>query len=127
MSEIFDHVVASRYLQPGETTFDDVLHRVANFIGDSDEERAEYYEMMSKGYFLPNSPTLMNAGTDNPMLSACFALPVEDSIEGIFDAVKWAAMVHKQGGGTGSTSTRSVPRVQLSGLQTVSPAVSYRS
>ena len=101
MSEIFDHVVASRYLQPGETTFDDVLHRVANFIGDSDEERAEYYEMMSKGYFLPNSPTLMNAGTDNPMLSACFALPVEDSIEGIFDAVKWAAMVHKQGGGTG--------------------------
>ncbi len=101
MSEIFDHVVASRYLQPGETTFDDVLHRVANFIGDSDEERAEYYEMTSKGYFLPNSPTLMNAGTDNPMLSACFALPVEDSIEGIFDAVKWAAMVHKQGGGTG--------------------------
>lgn len=101
MSEMFDHVVASRYLQPGETSFDDVLHRVANFIGDSDEERAEYYEMMSKGYFLPNSPTLMNAGTDNPMLSACFALPVEDSIEGIFDAVKWAAMVHKQGGGTG--------------------------
>ncbi len=109
-------VLAARYLaknpegKPQETP-GQMLARVAqavaaaeeNFGGAPEAQRyARLFEaFMSEGRFLPNSPTLMNAGRPLGQLSACFVLPVHDSLESIFEAVKQTALIHKSGGGTG--------------------------
>jgi ribonucleoside-diphosphate reductase alpha chain len=98
-------VLNKRYLKDGETP-ERLLERVAFFLGENDQEKQEFYTVMRDLDFLPNSPTLTNAGKPKGQLSACFVLPVEDSMEGIFDAVKNMALIQKSGGGTGFSFSR---------------------
>ncbi|MCB5224882.1 MAG: vitamin B12-dependent ribonucleotide reductase [Candidatus Cloacimonadaceae bacterium] len=100
-------VLEKRYFRKNEAgelleDWDTLIRRVAKDIADGDPEKEnEYFELLDSGYFLPNSPTLMNAGGDLQQLSACFVLPIEDSMESIFETLKNAALIHKSGGGTG--------------------------
>ncbi|HKM41701.1 MAG TPA: adenosylcobalamin-dependent ribonucleoside-diphosphate reductase [Methanocorpusculum sp.] len=100
-NSVVDSILAARYYRSGETSFEDVCRRVADALGETPEETKEYYDAMFSLSFLPNSPTLMNAGTPLGQLSACFTLPVHDSLPEIFDAVRWGAIIHQSGGGTG--------------------------
>jgi len=110
-------VLQARYLKKDEQgrfveTPQQLFERVAGTVADiellygsdrsqRDRWREVFYDLMTSGAFMPNSPTLMNAGREMGMLSACFVLPVKDSIEEIFDSIKYTALIQKAGGGTG--------------------------
>lgn len=117
LSENAERVLRARYLKKNETgkvteSPESLFQRVASAVADAErlygsdpERRSEwekrFYTLMASRRFMPNSPTLMNAGREMGMLSACFVLPVGDSIDEIFDAIKYTALIQKAGGGTG--------------------------
>ncbi len=117
-------VLRKRYLIKDEAgnpveTPDALFRRVASAVAAAEEgirhgrreEMSEaFYRMMASLEFLPNSPTLMNAGRPSGQLAACFVLPIEDSLDSIFDQVKLTAKVHQTGGGTGFSFSRLRPK-----------------
>ncbi|MBI4092955.1 MAG: vitamin B12-dependent ribonucleotide reductase [Candidatus Kerfeldbacteria bacterium] len=121
-------VLERRYLKkkdgkPAEKPID-MFRRVANNIAQADarygasparvaKTEEGFFRLIASRDFLPNSPCLMNAGRDFQQLSACFVLPVEDSIEGIFESLKHQAIIHQSGGGTGFSFSRLRPKGSL--------------
>lgn len=116
-------VLKKRYLKRDERgdvaeTPGELFNRVATHVSKAEAKfgadaagyRKKFLDMMTNLLFLPNSPTLMNAGLELGQLSACFVLPVEDSLEGIFDTLKYMALIHQSGGGTGFSFSRLRPK-----------------
>lgn len=89
--------------------------RVSTKLATNEDERLDFYDVLVQSQFLPNTPALVNAGREKFSMSACFVLPIEDSMEGIFDAVKYAALIHKAGGGTGFSFSRLRPKGEMVG------------
>jgi ribonucleoside-diphosphate reductase alpha chain len=126
LSDIARTVLKKRYLIKDDQgnvaeTPETMFRRVAETIAAIDagygvapaqvaQQAARFYQLMSQGYFEPNSPTLMNAGRPLGQLSACFVLPIDDGLTSIYETLKHQALIHQSGGGTGFSFSRLRPR-----------------
>lgn len=124
LSENSIKILKRRYLNKNEhgitETPEEMFRRVAESIAKGDLQysktndisalASEFYTMISQCYFMPNSPTLMNAGKKLGQLAACFVLPIDDSLEEIFETIKNTAIIHQSGGGTGFSFSRLRPK-----------------
>jgi len=123
LSGVAKKILEARYLRRDENgraseTAEEMFRRVATGIAEAETEYGsdpaewaeKFYVMMARLEFLPNSPCLMNAGTELGQLAACFVLPVEDSLDQIFSALTEGALVNKSGGGTGFSFSRLRPK-----------------
>lgn len=111
------HILKLRYLHKDEQgeiieTPEQMLERVAEYVGaqENSDTKQVFYNMMASLDFLPNSPCLFNAGLSYPQLAACFVLPIEDSIDGIFNSLHNAAVIAKTGGGVGFNFSKLRPK-----------------
>lgn len=125
-------ILERRYLKKGETgqlgeTPAQMLRRVAKSVAQADadygtsktevaETEEKFYRLMSELKFLPNTPTLMNAGNSTQQLNACFVLPIEDTMQSIFGTLRHSAIVHQRGGGTGFSFSRLRPKGDKVGM-----------
>ncbi|AZH23936.1 adenosylcobalamin-dependent ribonucleoside-diphosphate reductase [Haloplanus aerogenes] len=119
LDEVARTVLRERYLRQDEAgtvieTPDELFRRVADAVAAAEDDDVEgtadrFYDALSALEFLPNSPTLMNAGTDLHQLAACFVLPIEDSLVSIFETLKRTALIHQSGGGTGFSFSKIRP------------------
>lgn len=105
------NILRKRYFWEGETTWEDVVRRVVNFISkEKENNRKIIYDMILNRYFIPNSPTLVNAGKQKGGLSACYVVPMEDSIESIYYTKLAFALIARSGGGCGTTLSNLRPK-----------------
>lgn len=111
------NILKERYYRSEETKPEEMFERVAKEISSPKENQEEweekFYEMMTNKKFIPNSPTMMNAGTEMNNLSACFVLPVKDDLEAIYETLKRAALIFKSGGGCGFSFSKLRPKGAL--------------
>lgn len=113
-------VLKARYLKKDNNgkiieTPAQMFKRVAKAVAKNKQQKQQFYKIMSNLEFLPNSPTLMNAGTRNQMLSACFVLPIHDSLNSIFTTLKNTALIEQAGGGVGFSFTKLRPKGDIVG------------
>lgn len=113
IDDVAQNILEKRYLHDGEKTWEDVVNRVISYVlrSPADAEiREPVREMMMNRYFIPNSPTLVNAGKRHAGLSACFVVDMQDTIESIFDTKYKFAMIARKGGGCGTTLSNLRPK-----------------
>lgn len=115
MKESVLNLLQDKYFLKDESNWEQLAHRVSSALATSREEGDNFYTILSGMDFVPNSPMLMNAGTEIGYYSACLVLPVEDSMEGIFKTLYDTALVQKAGAGTGFSFSRLRPKGDIVG------------